>query len=167
MVFTPNFQTSYWRTVWTNPGDIPKKFALTSEELDTVEGCENDEGQRRFLEQIVIDKDLPVSMRTIQVMTEVCGICLHNCVFCVSGGSEILREMRSHQTRPSSPLFSVWLLCPQDGPPLPLGEQLCRLQQLQVLCPLPPLRSPLLSVRGSLLPQVFPQVLDAHHGIGG
>ena len=85
MVLTPNFQTSYWRTVWTNPGDIPKRFALTSEELDTVEGCENDEGQRRFLEQIVIDKDLPVSMRTIQVMTEICGLSLHNCVFLYQG----------------------------------------------------------------------------------
>ena len=35
-----------------------------------MEGCDNDEEQRRFLEQIVIDKDLPVSMRTIQVRTE-------------------------------------------------------------------------------------------------
>ena len=32
-----------------------------------MEGSENDEQQRRMLEQIVIDKDLPVAMRTIQV----------------------------------------------------------------------------------------------------
>ena len=53
--------------MWTRPGDIPKKFALTPEELDHVETCDSDEEQRRFLEQIVIDKDLPVAMRTIQV----------------------------------------------------------------------------------------------------
>ena len=55
--------------MWTRPGDIPKRFSLTSEELDAVEGCDNDEDQRRFLEQIVIDKDLPVSMRTIHVIS--------------------------------------------------------------------------------------------------
>ena len=63
-------QSSYWRTVWTRPGDIPKKFSLTPEELDYVESCDSDEEQRRFLEQIVIDKDLPVAMRTIQVSQE-------------------------------------------------------------------------------------------------
>ena len=62
-------QSSYWRTVWTRPGDIPKKFSLSPEELDHVETCDSDEEQRRFLEQIVIDKDLPVAMRTIQVRT--------------------------------------------------------------------------------------------------
>ena len=62
-----NFEASYWRTVWTRPGDIPKKFLLTPEELDTVENCDSDQDQRRLLEQIVIDKDLPVAMRTIQV----------------------------------------------------------------------------------------------------
>ena len=48
-------------------GDIPKKFQLTAEELDSVEGCENFETQKRLLEQIVIDRDLPVAMRTFQV----------------------------------------------------------------------------------------------------
>ena len=66
-IFITLFVASYWRTVWTNPGKVPKKFNLSSEELDSVEGCENDEDQRRILEQIVIDKDLPVAMRTIQV----------------------------------------------------------------------------------------------------
>ena len=48
-------------------GDIPKRFSLTADELDSVEGSETDEQQRQLLEQIVIDKDLPVAMRTIQV----------------------------------------------------------------------------------------------------
>ena len=51
-----------------------------------MEGCENDEEQRRFLEQIVINKDLPVSMRTIQVITEVyLCLCHANCVLCSRG----------------------------------------------------------------------------------
>ena len=47
------------------------RFSLSSEELDSVESCDNDEEQRRFLEQIVIDKDLPVSMRTIHVILRI------------------------------------------------------------------------------------------------
>ena len=48
-------------------GNIPKRFSLTADELDSVEGSETDEQQRQLLEQIVIAKDLPVAMRTIQV----------------------------------------------------------------------------------------------------
>jgi hypothetical protein len=48
-------------------GDIPKKFQLTADELDIVEGCDNFETQKRLLDQIVIDRDLPVAMRTFQV----------------------------------------------------------------------------------------------------
>lgn len=90
-IFVSFFVTSYWRTVWTKPGFVPKRFSLTSEELDTVEGCDNDEEQRRFLEQIVIDKDLPVSMRTIQGAVRYCEKCAvikpdraHHCSVCGS-----------------------------------------------------------------------------------
>ena len=91
MVCSPHdhLQTSYWRTVWTKPGFVPKRFTLTPEELDTVEGCDNDQEQRRFLEQIVIDKDLPVSMRTIQVRSETFTICLADCIV-AAGSREIL-----------------------------------------------------------------------------
>jgi len=83
------FLASYWRTVWTRPGDIPKRFRLTSDELDSVEGSESDEGQKRLLEQIVIDKDLPVAMRTIQGAVRYCEKCAmikpdraHHCSVC-------------------------------------------------------------------------------------
>lgn len=42
-------------------------FRLTIEELENLESTESDGEQRRILEQVVIDKDLPVFMRTIQV----------------------------------------------------------------------------------------------------
>ena len=72
--------------MWTRPGDIPKKFSLSPEELDHVETCDSDEEQRRFLEQIVIDKDLPVAMRTIQVSNNE----IHRCT---SDSSEALPEI--------------------------------------------------------------------------
>ena len=77
-----HFQSSYWRTVWTRPGDIPKKFRLSPDELDHVEGCDSEEDQRRLLEQIVIDKDLPVAMRTIQVISAYILPFHTRCLFC-------------------------------------------------------------------------------------
>ena len=38
------------------------------EELENLESTESDVEQKRILEQVVIDKDLPVTMRTIQVL---------------------------------------------------------------------------------------------------
>jgi len=83
------FLASYWRTVWTRPGDIPKRFRLTADELDSVEGSEDVEVQKRLLEQIVIDKDLPVAMRTIQGAVRYCEKCAtikpdraHHCSVC-------------------------------------------------------------------------------------
>jgi palmitoyltransferase len=99
------FLASYWRTVWTRPGisnhslsfvmitdpsgDIPKKFRLTADELDSVEGSEDVDVQKQLLEQIVIDKDLPVAMRTIQGAVRYCEKCAtikpdraHHCSVC-------------------------------------------------------------------------------------
>jgi len=90
-IFITFFLSSYWRTVWTRPGDIPKKFRLSPDELDHVEGCDSEEDQRRLLEQIVIDKDLPVAMRTIQGSVRYCEKCAcikpdraHHCSVCGS-----------------------------------------------------------------------------------
>merc|ERR1719369_2069163 len=70
-------------------GDIPKRFSLTAEELDSVEGSDDVEIQKRLLEQIVIDKDLPVAMRTIQGAVRYCEKCAtikpdraHHCSVC-------------------------------------------------------------------------------------
>jgi len=71
------FLISYWRTIWTRPGDIPKKFQLTSDELDIMESCDNVDIQKRLLDQIVIDKSLPVAMRTYQGIIRYCEKCAH------------------------------------------------------------------------------------------
>ena len=82
-------------------GDIPKRFRLTPDELDSVEGSDDVEViprfkagnvksmimiilqiQKRLLEQIVIDKDLPVAMRTIQgaVSVVMFTLCSQHCM---------------------------------------------------------------------------------------
>jgi len=83
------FLWSYWRTVWTNSGSVPKKFKLTAQELDAIEGSSCDDEQRRLLEQIVVEKDLPVAMRTIQGAVRYCEKCSlikpdrsHHCSVC-------------------------------------------------------------------------------------
>jgi hypothetical protein len=83
------FLWAYWRTVWTNPGPVPSRFKLTTEELDNLESTESDVEQRRILEQVVIDKDLPVAMRTIQGAVRYCDRCsiikpdrAHHCSVC-------------------------------------------------------------------------------------
>jgi len=83
------FLWSYWRTVWTKSGSVPKKFRLSAQELDGIEGSGSDEEQRRLLEQIVVEKDLPVAMRTIQGAVRYCEKCClikpdrsHHCSVC-------------------------------------------------------------------------------------
>ena len=48
--------------------NLVNMFRLTRDELENLESTESDVEQRRILEQVVIDKDLPVAMRTIQVI---------------------------------------------------------------------------------------------------
>jgi hypothetical protein len=48
----------------TPPGRVPKTFKLTAEELDAVEASRD---PKATLEQLVIAKDIPVVMRSIQV----------------------------------------------------------------------------------------------------
>jgi len=81
------FLASYWRTVWTRPGDIPKRFQLTADELNSLQGNEN--VNNRVLEEIVTDKDIPVAMRTIQGGVRYCHKCAaikpdraHHCSVC-------------------------------------------------------------------------------------
>jgi len=78
------FLASYWRTVWTRAGDIPKRFHLTADELNSLQGNEN-----VALEQIVTDKDIAVAMRTIQGSVRYCHKCAaikpdraHHCSVC-------------------------------------------------------------------------------------
>ena len=48
--------------------NLVNMLRLTRDELENLESTESDVEQRRILEQVVIDKDLPVAMRTIQVI---------------------------------------------------------------------------------------------------
>ena len=48
-----------------------------------------------------------------------------------AGCGAVLREVRVCEARPRAPLLRVRRVRAQDGPPLPLGQQLRRLLQLQ------------------------------------
>jgi hypothetical protein len=85
------FLWSYWRTVWTSPGKVPPRYRLSYEQLEKLENSESDSEQRHILEQIVIEKDLHVSMRTIQGSVRYCDRCTmikpdraHHCSVCGS-----------------------------------------------------------------------------------
>lgn len=85
-IFFSLFVWSYWKTVFSPPGDVPIKFQLTNEDMDNIENSEN---QRVTLERIVIAKDLPCTMRSIQAEVRYCSVCsmikpdrAHHCGVC-------------------------------------------------------------------------------------
>lgn len=83
------FLWSYWRTVWTVPGKVPHRYRLTYEQLEKLENSETDSEQRHILEQVLVEKDLHVAMRTIQGAVRYCDRCTivkpdrtHHCSVC-------------------------------------------------------------------------------------
>ncbi len=81
-------------------------------------------------------------------------------------GGPLLLGMFAHQAGPSASLQRVWNVCSEDGPPLPVGQQLRRLLQLQVLCTFPRLRPVLLHLRGVIYAQVLFTILVSRVAIG-
>merc|ERR1712156_930999 len=77
-----------------------------------------------------------------------------------SGSGAILREVCNNKARQGPPLLCVWNVCPQDGPPLSVGEQLCGLQQLQVFRPFPDVWTPLLPLCRPYKLEIFSSVLE-------
>ena len=70
----------------TPPGKVPRSFKLTSEELDSIESARD---PKATLEQLVIAKDIPVVMRSIQGEVRYCSDCsqikpdrCHHCSVC-------------------------------------------------------------------------------------
>lgn len=85
-VFFVLFVWSYWQTVFTLPGRVPRRFALTDTEMDDIESSDH---QRRTLDQLLIGKDLPCTMRSIQGEVRFCSECslikpdrAHHCGVC-------------------------------------------------------------------------------------
>ncbi|XP_021112970.1 palmitoyltransferase ZDHHC3 isoform X9 [Heterocephalus glaber] len=80
-----------------------------------------------------------------------------------AGGVQVSQVLQ-HQTRPRTPLQCLQALHPQDGPPLSVGEQLCRREQPEVLCPVYNVHSAHLLARprhgGSPLPTLLRGRLD-------
>ncbi len=85
-LFFGMFVWAYWRTIFTSPGSVPQRFRLTAEEMD---GIESSEDHRASLEQLVVRKDLPCTMRSIHQEIRYCSECslvkpdrAHHCSVC-------------------------------------------------------------------------------------
>uniref|UniRef100_T1IPK0 Palmitoyltransferase n=1 Tax=Strigamia maritima TaxID=126957 RepID=T1IPK0_STRMM len=85
--FFAMFSWSYWQTIFTEIGIVPKEFRLHPAEAEKLEREENDEAQRRMLERLA--KDLPVSCRTMTGAIRYCEKChfikpdrAHHCSVC-------------------------------------------------------------------------------------
>ena len=68
------FLWAYFKTVFTSPGNVPKRFRLTESEVDRIEGASD---PKYALEQLAIAKDLPVFMRSLQGEVRYCSECSH------------------------------------------------------------------------------------------
>ena len=53
---------SYWQTIFTSVGTVPKQFKVSATDLERLEQAENQEAQKQIFEQLV--KDLPTMTRT-------------------------------------------------------------------------------------------------------
>jgi len=73
-LFLVPFIASYWKTVWTHPGKVPRSYALTTSEVDIIESASE---PRRALENLVASKDLAVSTRSMQGEIRYCSECSH------------------------------------------------------------------------------------------
>jgi hypothetical protein len=72
----------------------------------------------------------------------------------------LLQPMCIGEARPCSPLQHLFPVCAEDGPPLPVGQQLCLLPQLQVLHAVLGICSGVLLVHHVHMLALFYQVLE-------
>jgi palmitoyltransferase len=69
------FFWAYWQTIFTDIGLVPAKFRLPRAELHNLAAAENEEAQRRILENFA--KHLPVLNRTMTGAVRFCDKCQH------------------------------------------------------------------------------------------
>ncbi len=115
------FVWSYGRTIFSPLGSVPKRFRLSSEDMETIDSADD---HKSVLERIVVSKDLPCTMRSIQQEIRYCSECslvkpdrTHHCSVC---GACVLK-VRSTTVRTTC-IYTVLILSFLDGPPLSLGK---------------------------------------------
>ncbi|CAL1267032.1 unnamed protein product [Larinioides sclopetarius] len=81
------FLWSYWQTIFTNIGTVPRQFKLPPADAIKLEQDQSEDNQRRLLESFA--KDLPVSCRTMNGSIRYCEKCCnikpdraHHCSVC-------------------------------------------------------------------------------------
>ena len=68
------FLASYWKTVWTDPGGVPKGFKLYADDIESIESSSN---PTETLERMIVAKDLVVETRSLQGEIRYCSECSH------------------------------------------------------------------------------------------
>ncbi|XP_025086688.1 palmitoyltransferase ZDHHC15B-like [Pomacea canaliculata] len=83
------FLWSYWQTIFTKSGRVPRDFYLPSGLAERLESEQNEEVQKEMLKQIV--RNLPVQTRTISGFPRYCEKCkcikpdrCHHCSVCAT-----------------------------------------------------------------------------------
>ncbi|XP_022649911.1 palmitoyltransferase ZDHHC15-like isoform X2 [Varroa destructor] len=81
------FVWSYWQTIFTDPGEIPRNFYLSSETLDRLEKEPTEQGQQMVLESQI--RHLPILCRNYNGSVRYCEKCTllkpdrtHHCSVC-------------------------------------------------------------------------------------
>eukprot|EP00096_Caligus_rogercresseyi_P010386 TRINITY_DN3768_c0_g1_i1.p1 TRINITY_DN3768_c0_g1~~TRINITY_DN3768_c0_g1_i1.p1 ORF type:complete len:370 (+),score=123.18 TRINITY_DN3768_c0_g1_i1:84-1193(+) len=79
------FLLSYWRTVLTSGGSLPRAFRLSQGDLERLDSGDS----RAVLEEIAAKRDLPLSMRSLNGEIRICAECAsikadraHHCSVC-------------------------------------------------------------------------------------
>ena len=68
------FLWSYWKTVWTQPGRVPKPYKLYPDDIDAIESSSN---PTETLERMIVAKDVVVDTRSFQGEIRYCSECSH------------------------------------------------------------------------------------------
>lgn len=69
------FMWSYWQTVFTPIGTVPRKFKLPKEDLEKMRRADTEEAQRVIIERFA--QSLPITNRTITGAVRYCEKCCH------------------------------------------------------------------------------------------
>lgn len=80
---------SYYQTVFTEPGKVPRNFWLTSEDMESLNSAASEPERQAIFNQIVSERNIPIATRTYSGSFRVCEKCnlikpdrAHHCSVC-------------------------------------------------------------------------------------
>lgn len=80
---------SYYQTVFTEPGKVPRNFWLTNEDMDALNSAPSEPERQAIFNHIVSERNIPIATRTYSGSFRVCEKCnlikpdrAHHCSVC-------------------------------------------------------------------------------------